>query len=238
MEGLTLPGRGSTGEVAECITESVLLTFAASPAVAPPNHEPWWPPPFIFSLAVLNGCVCSGGGALLRCPPAAAFLLASMWSSGMFGTGGTLRSLGIGLRPPGDGDRKVRSIMEPTLGVRRSWLPGERSLPPGMEATEGLLRTARLDWTSATLVGVMGRARNAAAAAADDSEALEPRRMNAEAAAVAALGSAVSLVRGCRDMAGQRGEPNKQSTGGRAKRARVCRTQRQSRCGNMRQGSI
>ena len=38
---------------------------------------------------------------------------------------------------------------------------------------------------------------DAAAAAADDREAFEPLRTNADAAAVAALGSAVSLVSGC-----------------------------------------
>lgn len=44
----------------------------------------------------------------------------------------------------------------------------------------------------------MGRAFKAAAAAAEDSELeAESRRMKAEAAAVAALGFAVSLVRGC-----------------------------------------
>jgi hypothetical protein len=55
----------------------------------------------------------------------------------------------------------------------------------------------RFDCASATLVGVMGRALRAAAAAADDNEVEGSRRMNADAAAVAAFGFAVSFVKGC-----------------------------------------
>lgn len=84
--------------------------------------------------------------------------------------------------------------MDPTLGdLCRLDLPLSR-LP--IDETEGLRRAARFDWTSATLVGVVGRALRAAAAAADESEVEASRRMNADAAAVAALGFAVSLVRG------------------------------------------
>lgn len=57
----------------------------------------------------------------------------------------------------------------------------------------------RLDCTSATIVGVVGRALNAAAAAADDSDEDDAWRKNAEAAAVAAFGFAVSFVSGCGD---------------------------------------
>jgi hypothetical protein len=67
----------------------------------------------------------------------------------------------------------------------------------------------RLDWTSATLVGVVGLARRAAAAAADEREGdWVSRRMKAEAAAVAALGLAVSLVRGGRGALCLREPPN------------------------------
>ena len=67
-----------------------------------------------------------------------------------------------------------------------------------MEETEGLLLLAvRLDWTSATLVGVVGRDLRAAAAAADDNDVDGSRRIKADAAAVAALGLAVSFVKGC-----------------------------------------
>lgn len=81
--------------------------------------------------------------------------------------------------------------MEPTLGVRVN----SRRLPVA-EETEGLRRERRLDWTSATFVGLVGLALSAAAAAAEDSDASEARRLNAEAAAVAALALAVSFVNG------------------------------------------
>lgn len=68
---------------------------------------------------------------------------------------------------------------------------------PARDDTEGLLLAARFDCTSATFVGVIGRALRAAAAAADDKDALESRRlMNTAAAAVAAFGFAVSRVKG------------------------------------------
>lgn len=82
--------------------------------------------------------------------------------------------------------------MELTLGVRVS----SRRLFV-VEDKEGLLRESLLDCTSATLVGLVGRALRAAAAAAEEREASEARRINAEAAAVAALALAVSLVKGC-----------------------------------------
>lgn len=86
--------------------------------------------------------------------------------------------------------------MEPTLGVLVSSRRLDDSRPVA-DDTDGLRRIALLDWTSATFVGLVGLAFNAAAAAADDREAFEPLRTNADAAAVAALGSAVSLVSGC-----------------------------------------
>lgn len=55
--------------------------------------------------------------------------------------------------------------------------------------TEALRRTVRLVWTEATLVGGVGRARRAAAAAAEE-------RLYAETAAVAALGSTEDAVGG------------------------------------------
>lgn len=105
--------------------------------------------------------------------------------------GGTLYGTGAGLRP-GDGDRNVRSLIEPTLGVRVS-----SRLLPVAEDTDGLRRERRFDCTSATFVGLVGRDLSAAAAAAEESDASEARRLNAEAAAVAALTLAVSLVKGC-----------------------------------------
>lgn len=86
----------------------------------------------------------------------------------------------------------MRSIIEPTLGVRIS----SRRLPV-VDATDGLRRERRFDCTSATMVGLVGRALSAAAAAAEERDASEERRMKAEAAAVAALALAVSLVNGC-----------------------------------------
>lgn len=104
---------------------------------------------------------------------------------------------------PGEGDLKVRSVIELALGDLWSCFPWrDRS---GLLVIEALLRRARFDWTSATLVGVVGRALSAAAAAADDNEFEGSLRMKAEAAAVAAFGFAVSLVRGfSRGMLAQR----------------------------------
>lgn len=75
--------------------------------------------------------------------------------------------------------------MEPTLGVLVS---SRRPLTlPVRDVREGLLLCARFDCTSATFVGVIGRALSAAAAAAEDKDELESRRlMNTAAAAVAA----------------------------------------------------
>ncbi len=62
---------------------------------------------------------------------------------------------------------------------------------------EALRRIVRFVWTSATLVGVIGRARRAAAAAAADSEGLLSRfLLKTAAAAVAALGLTVAAVSG------------------------------------------
>lgn len=69
-----------------------------------------------------------------------------------------------------------------------SWLP--------CDDTDALRFCVRFVCTSATLVGVVGRDRNAAAAAADEREEVDARRANAEAAAVAAFGFAVAAVNG------------------------------------------
>lgn len=71
----------------------------------------------------------------------------------------------------------------------------EAELPT--DDTEGLRRIVRFVWTSATLVGVCGRARSAAAAAADDKALFGfwlPDAIKAAAAAVEALGLVVLLV--------------------------------------------
>lgn len=75
-------------------------------------------------------------------------------------------------------------------------------LPPALavDDTDGLRRMVRFVWTSATLVGVCGRARRAAAAAAEDSDLFwfwPEADMKAAAAAVEALGLTVAMVSGC-----------------------------------------
>lgn len=105
---------------------------------------------------------------------------------------------------PGDGDRNVRSVMDPELPFLLSCSPGRAEvsgvLLPADEDRDALLRVVLFVWTSATLVGVVGRALRAAAAAAALSEAvLDSRRVKAEMAAVAALGLAVEALRGCED---------------------------------------
>lgn len=92
----------------------------------------------------------------------------------------------------------MRSVIEPVLGVLCNLPPAPRSWLR-VELTEALLRAVRRDGASATLVGVIGRALRAAAAAAEERDVVEgcSRRMKAEAAAVAAFGLAVSFVKGC-----------------------------------------
>lgn len=68
------------------------------------------------------------------------------------------------------------------------------------EDTEALRRMVRFVCTSATFVGVWGRARRAAAAAAEESALFGfwlAADMKADAAAVVALGFAVAGFRGC-----------------------------------------
>jgi hypothetical protein len=84
--------------------------------------------------------------------------------------------------------------MEPALGDRRRSGLFESPLPT--DETDPLRRRVRLVWTAATLVGVVGRALRAAAAAAEDRFGVDPLRLKAEAAAVAAFGFAVAAVRG------------------------------------------
>lgn len=77
-----------------------------------------------------------------------------------------------------------------------------------IDAMDALRLRVRFVSTSATRVGVIGRARSAAAAAAADKEELDAWRLKTVAAAVAALGSAVAEVSGglgCRCL---RDEPN------------------------------
>lgn len=114
----------------------------------------------------------------------------------MLGTGGTSCFFPGAVRP-GDGDRKVRSVIELTLGdlVSLEFFP--RSRPPTGDDSEEARRWALLDGASATFVSVAGCARKAAAAAADDSDGagLLLPRMYADAAAMAASGATVSFVR-------------------------------------------
>lgn len=71
-------------------------------------------------------------------------------------------------------------------------------LLPADDDCDELLRCVRLVCTSATLVGVMGLALRAAAAAAALKDLLAGEwRAKAEAAADAALGFAVEALRGC-----------------------------------------
>jgi hypothetical protein len=68
------------------------------------------------------------------------------------------------------------------------------------EETEVLRRAVRLVCTSATFIGVWGRARRAAAAAAEDSALLGSwfaADMKADAAAVVAFGFALAVFKGC-----------------------------------------
>ncbi len=79
----------------------------------------------------------------------------------------------------------------------RPWPLANLTLPE--EDTEALRRAVRFVCTSATFVGVWGRARRAAAAAAEDSALFGfwlVADMKADAAAVVALGFAVAEFKG------------------------------------------
>jgi hypothetical protein len=100
---------------------------------------------------------------------------------GIAGTGGASGALGTGCDcagdRAGDGSRNVRSVIDPTLPLRSS-CDGPLDDPATelpMDDVDPALRSVRLVWTSATDVGVVGRDRNAAAAAEDDNEAFEDR---------------------------------------------------------------
>lgn len=78
--------------------------------------------------------------------------------------------------------------------------PGLASAPLTDEEMDALRRRVRFVWTSATLVGVVGRALRAAAAAAALSEGVDDLRrvsVKAERAADAAEGFAVEALSGC-----------------------------------------
>lgn len=112
---------------------------------------------------------------------------------GIAGTGGASTALGTGCE--GDGSRNVRSDMDEELPLRSSCDPGGPLDDPATELptddVDPLLRRVRLVCTSATLVGVVGRDRNAVAAAADERDALEAwffRKACAAAAVAEGLG--------------------------------------------------
>jgi hypothetical protein len=94
---------------------------------------------------------------------------------GIAGTGGASVALGTGCDRAGEGSRKVRSDIDPELPLRSSWNPGGPLVEPvePMEEVEPLLRSVLFVCTSATEVGVVGRAFSAVAAAAAESEGVE-----------------------------------------------------------------
>jgi hypothetical protein len=118
---------------------------------------------------------------------------------GIVGTGGASTALGTCCDRAGDDCRKVRSDIDPELPRRSSWEPGGPLGDPvelPMEEVELVLRKVLFVCTSATFVGVAGRALKAAAAAADEREALEARLFRkACAAAKEAEGSVLEALR-------------------------------------------
>lgn len=87
----------------------------------------------------------------------------------MFGTGGASRAAGLAAPRFGDCSRNVpmRSVMEPELSLRSSIELGRPFTDALRELeTDALRRCVRLVCTSATFVGVVGRDRRAAPAAA------------------------------------------------------------------------
>jgi hypothetical protein len=94
---------------------------------------------------------------------------------GRGGTGGALASACRTVDEFGEGLRKVLSAIDPVLPVR--WTPGRLPLlvPLPMEVFEAFLRSVLRVCVSPTLMGEEVCDRNAAAAAADESEAFEDR---------------------------------------------------------------
>ena len=111
---------------------------------------------------------------------------------GIAGTGGASSALGTGWDLDGDGSRNVLSVIDPALPRRCSAAPGGPRTDPDLELPieddESARRIVLLVWTSATDVGVVGRFRSAAAAAAEDNDAFDAllERKAAVAAVVAA----------------------------------------------------
>ena len=109
----------------------------------------------------------------------------------MAGTGGASIALGTGRLGPGEGSRNVLSDMEPELPRRSNCGVALLCDPPNELPTDDVdpdrFRVLRV-CTSATDVGVIGRALSAAAAAAEEREAFEERffRKACVAAVVAA----------------------------------------------------
>ena len=114
---------------------------------------------------------------------------------GIVGTGGASGALGRGAPRAGDGSRKVLSDIELELSRRSNCELGRAGTELALEDPEFVLRIVRFVWTSATLVGDVGRDRSAAAAAAAERVALDLlRARNAWAAAVVAEGSTSTLA--------------------------------------------
>ena len=182
---------------------SVLRTASRSPSFAAPNQDGASPDPS-FCEARRTGVELTARLWALRCGCRPTCL-------GSAGTGGASSSSSRRprdwlLRRPeaelagrcGLGVRKVRSAIELLLpGRRRAEGPWPGSDAEAAEAADALRRTDRFVCTSATRVGVIGRERRAAAAAAAEREAFESWRLKTAAAAVVALGLAVAAVSGC-----------------------------------------
>lgn len=137
--------------------------------------------------------------AALLC--AAAFFPDAGIDFGMAGTGGASTALGTGRA--GEGSRNVRSDIDPLLPLRCSSGRGSPIVDPAvelvMDAFEVALRSILFVWSSAGFEGVVGLDRNAAAAAAPASAALDVWFLRkAWAAAVAALGFEIAPLTGCR----------------------------------------
>lgn len=117
---------------------------------------------------------------------------------GIVGTGGASGALGRAAPLAGDGSRKVLSDIELELRRRSNCEAGCAGTELALEEPEFSLRIVRFVWTSATLVGDVGRDRSAAAAAAAERVALDLlRARNAWAAAVVAEGSTLTLTLAC-----------------------------------------
>lgn len=191
-EKFTDPLLGGRSVLVSSVTLDMLLLWGNSFCCAGPRLEPR-----PEALSGGGDATRMGGASMLEARRFDCFM-DLMWL-GITGTGGASTALGTGEARDGDASRKVRSVMEPELDLRCKVgvcaLNPEAALPT--DDMDPCRRIVLLVSTTETSIGVVGRDRSAAAAAADESDDVEARLLRkAWVAAVVAEGFAVDAFSG------------------------------------------